>query len=231
MGTESDPPVRKTGYRQRLGKGHPQGGVRVVVRERESRLHGEGEQGIGTTSKPEKRAMDLAHQADYAWVLSVQQKLYQWSQKHPTEAYRELWNWLTDLRNLREAWRRVAQNKGKHTPGTDGMSVGSIRQRIGEAPFLAMLQQQLKAGSYKPSPCRRKLIPKPGKPGKFRPLGIPTIADRPGRRCGGTKCHQTSNGTHSGSTLLACLLRLSAGKRLPWSAGTYSNEYASSKGE
>ena len=178
MGTESDPPVRKTGYRQRLGKGHPQGGVRVVVRERESRLHGEGEQGIGTTSKPEKRAMDLAHQADYAWVLSVQQKLYQWSQKHPTEAYRELWNWLTDLRNLREAWRRVAQNKGKHTPGTDGMSVGSIRQRIGEAPFLAMLQQQLKAGSYKPSPCRRKLIPKPGKPGKFRPLGIPTIADR-----------------------------------------------------
>jgi RNA-directed DNA polymerase len=61
------------------------------------------------------------------------------------------------------------------------MTVGSIRQRIGEAPFLGNLQQQLRTGSYKPSPCRRKLIPKPGKPGKFRPLGIPTIADRPGR--------------------------------------------------
>ncbi|ADB42930.1 RNA-directed DNA polymerase (Reverse transcriptase) (plasmid) [Spirosoma linguale DSM 74] len=122
--------------------------------------------------------MDLALQADYAWVLSVQRKLYQWSQTHPTEAYRELWNWLTDLRNLREAWRRVAQNKGKRTPGIDGMTVGSIRQRIGEAPFLATLQQQLRTGSYKPSPCRRKLIPKAGKPGKFRPLGIPTIADR-----------------------------------------------------
>lgn len=178
MGTGSDSPVRKTGYRQRLGKGHSQGGVRVVVRERESRSHGEGGQGIYTLSKPEKRAMDLAHQADYAWVLNVQRKLYQWSQKHPTEAYRELWNWLTDLRNLREAWRRVAQNKGKRTPGIDGMTVGSIRQRIGEASFLASLQQQLRAGTYKPSPCRRKLIPKPGKPGKFRPLGIPTIADR-----------------------------------------------------
>ncbi|MBN8826310.1 MULTISPECIES: reverse transcriptase N-terminal domain-containing protein [unclassified Spirosoma] len=175
--------------------------------------------------------MDLAHQADYDWVLSVQRKLYQWSQIHPTEAYRELWNWLTDLRNLREAWRRVAQNKGKRTPGIDGMTVGSIRQRIGEAPFLGNLQQQLRTGSYKPSPCRRKLIPKPGKPGKFRPLGIPTIADRPGRRSGGTKCHQTSTGTHSGSTLLACLVRLSAGERLSRSVRAYSYEYAPSKGE
>ncbi|WP_211302302.1 reverse transcriptase N-terminal domain-containing protein [Dyadobacter jiangsuensis] len=131
MGTESDSPVRKTGYRQRLGKDHSQDGVRVVVRERESRSHGEGGQGIGTISKPEKRTMDLVHQADHAWVLNVQRKLYQWSQNYPTEAYRELWNWLTDLRNLREAWRRVAQNKGKRTPGIDGITAGSIRQRIG----------------------------------------------------------------------------------------------------
>ncbi|PSL21439.1 reverse transcriptase-like protein [Dyadobacter jiangsuensis] len=75
--------------------------------------------------------MDLVHQADHAWVLNVQRKLYQWSQNYPTEAYRELWNWLTDLRNLREAWRRVAQNKGKRTPGIDGITAGSIRQRIG----------------------------------------------------------------------------------------------------
>lgn len=131
MGTESDSPVRKTGYQQRLGKDHSQDGVRVVVRERESRSHGEGGQGIGTISKPEKRTMDLVHQADHAWVLNVQRKLYQWSQNYPTEAYRELWNWLTDLRNLREAWRRVAQNKGKRTPGIDGITAGSIRQRIG----------------------------------------------------------------------------------------------------
>jgi retron-type reverse transcriptase len=32
----------------------------------------------------------------------------------------------------------------------------------------------LRNGRYQPSPSRRKLIPKPGKPGKFRPLGIPT---------------------------------------------------------
>ena len=29
-----------------------------------------------------------------------------------------------------------------------------------------------------PQPVRQRLIPKPGKPGKFRPLGIPTLKDR-----------------------------------------------------
>nr|WP_268833854.1 reverse transcriptase domain-containing protein [Sinorhizobium terangae] len=36
----------------------------------------------------------------------------------------------------------------------------------------------MRSGAYRPSPARRKLIPKAGKPGQFRPLGIPTIRDR-----------------------------------------------------
>lgn len=36
----------------------------------------------------------------------------------------------------------------------------------------------MRSGANRPKPSRRKLIPKPGKPGKFRPLGIPTVADR-----------------------------------------------------
>jgi RNA-directed DNA polymerase len=43
---------------------------------------------------------------------------------------------------------------------------------------LENLQRELKDGTYRPSPCRRKLIPKPGKPGEFRSLGIPTVKDR-----------------------------------------------------
>lgn len=122
--------------------------------------------------------MDSDHRADNAWLLSVQRKLYQWSRQHPDESYRELWNWITDPRNLRCAWARVATNQGKRTAGIDGKTVGSIRREIGEHAYLAELRSALRAGTYVPSPCRRKLIPKPGKPGQFRALGIPTVTDR-----------------------------------------------------
>jgi hypothetical protein len=32
--------------------------------------------------------MDLDDQADEAWLLSVQRKLYQWSRTHPEDSYR-----------------------------------------------------------------------------------------------------------------------------------------------
>ena len=49
--------------------------------------------------------MDLDDQADDAWLLSVQRKLFQWSRTHPEDSYRDLWNWITDIRNLRCTWR------------------------------------------------------------------------------------------------------------------------------
>jgi retron-type reverse transcriptase len=117
----------------------------------------------------------MDRQADEAWVLSFQRKLYEWSKANPDEAWREMWNWLVDLRNLCYAWRRVASNKGKRSAGIDKMTVGRIRKEIGEKRFLDELRIELRTGAYRPSPSRRKLIPKPGKPGKFRPLGIPTV--------------------------------------------------------
>ena len=49
--------------------------------------------------------------------------------------------------------------------------MGRIRNGIGEQRFLEGLQAELPSGAYRPSPARRKLIPKAGKPGQFRPLG------------------------------------------------------------
>ena len=121
--------------------------------------------------------MDMDRQADEVWVLGVQRKLYQWSKASPDDQWRDMWGWVTNLRVLRHAWHRVASNKGGRTSGVDGMTVGRIRNR-GERRFLVGLQAELRSGAYRPSPARRKLIPKAGKPGEFRPLGIPTIKDR-----------------------------------------------------
>lgn len=175
MGTHTHPPDTEAGYSRRPRKDGHGGRASVVVRARESRVHGKGRQKTDTLAKPEQRPVDSGHQFDKAWLLSVQSKLYQWSQQNPKDRYRELFNWVTDLRNLRCAWHKVAANKGKRTPGIDGKTEGSIRRDEGEEAFVERLRVELRSGNYRPSPCRRKLIPKRGKPVKFRPLGIPTI--------------------------------------------------------
>lgn len=122
--------------------------------------------------------MDVTHQNDKDWILGVQTRLYQWSRDHPGETYRDLWGWVTDPRNLRWAWRTIASNRGRRTPGIDGMTVADITREVGVEAFLRGLRAELRNGGYRPAPSRRKWIPKPGKKGRFRPLGIPTIRDR-----------------------------------------------------
>jgi len=72
----------------------------------------------------------------------------------------------------------MASNRGKRSAGVDGITVGRIRAKVGEQRFLDELQAELRSGAYQPSPSRRVLIPKAGKPGQFRPLGVPTVKDR-----------------------------------------------------
>jgi len=48
----------------------------------------------------------------------------------------------------------------------------------GVGEFLDELTERLRAGTYRPRPLRRVHIPKPGRPGQLRPLGIPCLADR-----------------------------------------------------
>ena len=50
--------------------------------------------------------------------------------------------------------------------------------REGFEGFLEGVRAELRSDQYRPSAVRRVLIPKAGQPGKFRPLGIPTVKDR-----------------------------------------------------
>ena len=76
MGTYRYLPVTETGYPQRPGMNDGKDGAFVVVGARESRVHGEGRQEVRALHKPEERSVDSGHQADTAWLLSVQTMLY-----------------------------------------------------------------------------------------------------------------------------------------------------------
>lgn len=67
------------------------------------------------------------------------------------------------------AVKRVTQNKGKRTPGVDGVIWKTDKQKLEAA-------HNLKRSGYKAQPLRRIYIPK--KNGKLRPLSIPTKMDR-----------------------------------------------------
>lgn len=78
------------------------------------------------------------------------------------------------MKNLELAWEKVRQNRG--AGGIDGESIEAFEREVGVK--LARLQEELKTDTYQPQPVRQKEIPKPGQPGKYRTLGIPTVYDR-----------------------------------------------------
>jgi RNA-directed DNA polymerase len=77
-------------------------------------------------------------------------------------------------KNLRVAWEKVKANRG--SGGIDGQSIDAFEQACEQ--HLPRLQEDLRTDRYQPLPVRRVEIPKAGKPGEWRPLGIPAVIDR-----------------------------------------------------
>jgi RNA-directed DNA polymerase len=105
-------------------------------------------------------------------VFKLQTRIFKASHRVDMKAVRRL------EKTLMRAWsakclavRRVSQdNQGKQTAGVDGIKSLTPVQRL-------ELVNQLKLSRWA-KPTRRVWIPKPGREGEKRPLGIPTLSDR-----------------------------------------------------
>jgi len=107
-------------------------------------------------------------------VHSRPRRLVDWINPAGARKVHSLIDKVYKRKNLEMAWERVKANRG--SGGVDGQSLEEFAAQLDQQ--LDRLQSELKEDVYRPQPVRRVLIPKAGKPGEFRTLGIPTIYDR-----------------------------------------------------
>jgi RNA-directed DNA polymerase len=81
-------------------------------------------------------------------------------------------NAMLTKENMEQAWKRVEANKG--AGGVDGLDICQTKLQLMNS--WPEIREQLRQGTYRPSPVRRVTIPKPN--GGERELGIPTVTDR-----------------------------------------------------
>ena len=105
----------------------------------------------------------------------LQRTLYRVAKQQPERRFTLLYDKVCRQDILQEAWKRVKSRKG--AAGVDQVDIKTVCA-YGEERFLNELEQELRSREYRAALVRRVHIPKPGQPGKTRPLGIPTVKDR-----------------------------------------------------
>jgi RNA-directed DNA polymerase len=107
-------------------------------------------------------------------VHSRPRRLVDWINPTGAKKVHSLIDKVYKRKNLEMAWEMVEANRG--SGGVDGQSLDGFAAQLDLQ--LDRLQSELKEDAYRPQPVRQVQIPKAGKPGEFRTLGIPTIYDR-----------------------------------------------------
>jgi RNA-directed DNA polymerase len=108
-------------------------------------------------------------------VQKLQETLHVKAKGSPGYRFHQLYDKVYRRDVLEHAYRCCLANGG--APGVDGQTFADI-EKYGVELWLDELTEELKKKTYRPQAVRRVNIPKPGQPGRTRPLGIPTVKDR-----------------------------------------------------
>ena len=174
---KGDPRKRRPDAGQGVGGGHS------TCEPRDNR--GEGRAATSTTRSTQGEAAGLRPRGSaqsrpksakrMGSARKLQRALYRAAKQQPQRRFPLLYDKVCRPDVLAEAWQRVRSNQG--AAGVDAVSIDEVIA-YGVERFLAELREELGTGCYRARAARRVHIPKPGQPGKTRPLGIPTVKDR-----------------------------------------------------
>lgn len=105
-------------------------------------------------------------------VQTKQQRIAELARRMPEASFKSL-NHYIDLAWLQEAYRRTRKDA---SAGIDGVTSEEYGANLEEN--LQSLLDRFKSGSYYAPAVKRTYIPKEGKNGEQRPIGIPTLEDK-----------------------------------------------------
>lgn len=177
---KGDPRSRRPKARQGVGGG------RSTVEARDNRVKGRtatsttrSKRGKTTGLRPRGKARSRSKSVKKSRrmdnVRKLQRTLYRVAKSQPERRFTKLYDKVYRRDVLQEAWRRVRSNRG--AAGVDKVGIEEV-EAYGVERFIDEIAESLRNGTYRASPVRRVHIPKPGQPGRTRPLGIPTVKDR-----------------------------------------------------
>jgi RNA-directed DNA polymerase len=128
------------------------------------------EKGLAKGNSPERNALRTQSREG---APSALERVRQAATRDKKQRFTALFHYVYDVERLRAAYFAIKKNAAA---GVDG----ETWEHYGESleANLQDLSHRLKRGAYRARPVRRVYIPKVGKPGELRPLGVPALEDK-----------------------------------------------------
>ena len=126
--------------------------------------------GLAKGNSPERNASRTQGRED---APSALERVRQAATRDKKQRFTALFHHINDVERLRAAFFAIKKDAAA---GIDGETWEHYVENL-EAN-LQDLSHRLKRGAYRAKPVRRVYIPKVGKPGELRPLGVPALEDK-----------------------------------------------------